>query len=56
VPKNNEIFKQEGHDGPEVAHLYIVPPEQGQFKPQGFYLNKIGRHPLEDVSCLTSKV
>jgi hypothetical protein len=42
---------QEGHDGPEVAHLYKGPPERGQFKPQGFYLNKLGRHPLEDVSC-----
>jgi hypothetical protein len=27
------------------------PPERGQFKPQSFYLNKLGRHPLEDVSC-----
>jgi hypothetical protein len=27
------------------------PPDWGQFKPQGFYLNKLGRHPLEDVSC-----
>jgi hypothetical protein len=26
------------------------PPEQGQFKPQGFYLNKLERHQLEDVS------
>jgi hypothetical protein len=26
------------------------PPERGQFKPQGFYWNKLGRHPLEDVS------
>jgi hypothetical protein len=42
--------KQEGHDGPEVAHLYIGPPERGQFEPQGFYLNKLGRHPSEDVS------
>jgi hypothetical protein len=46
-----EDCKQEGHDGPEVAHLYIGPPERGQFKPQGFYLNKLGRHLLEDVSC-----
>jgi hypothetical protein len=32
---NNE---QEGHDGPEVAHLYIGPPTPGQFLPKGFYL------------------
>jgi hypothetical protein len=32
--------KQEGHDGPEVAHLYIgpPPPPPGQFLPKGFYL------------------
>jgi hypothetical protein len=41
-------IKQEGHDGPEVAYLW---PERGQFKPRGFYLNKLGRHLLEDVSC-----
>jgi hypothetical protein len=22
-----------------------------QFKPQGFYLKRLGRNPLEDVSC-----
>jgi hypothetical protein len=44
------LNKQEGHDGPGVAHLYIGPPGRGQFKPKGFYLNKLGRHPLEDVS------
>jgi hypothetical protein len=44
-------WKQEDHDGPEVAHLYIGPMERGQFELQGFYLNKLGRHPLEDVSC-----
>jgi hypothetical protein len=27
------------------------PLGRGQFWPQGFYLNKLGRHPLEDVSC-----
>jgi hypothetical protein len=37
-PINN---KQEGHDGPEVAHLYIGPPTptptlQGQFNPGAF--------------------
>jgi hypothetical protein len=49
----NAVVKQEGHDGwgSEVAHLYIEPPERGKFKPQGFYLNKLGRHPLEDISC-----
>jgi hypothetical protein len=25
------------------------PPEQGQFKPQGFYLNKLGRHSVEEL-------
>jgi hypothetical protein len=31
--------KQEGHDGPEVAHLFIGPPPptlQGQFNPRAF--------------------
>jgi hypothetical protein len=32
------------------------PLGQGQILPQGFYLNKLGRHPLEDVSCLISKL
>jgi hypothetical protein len=27
---------------------------RGQFLPTGFYLNKLGRNPLEDVSCLIS--
>jgi hypothetical protein len=32
-------------------YLHIKdPPRQGQFLPQGFYLNKLGRHSLED-SC-----
>jgi hypothetical protein len=41
-------IKQEGHDGPEVAHLYIGPWSEASLNPQGFSLNK---HPLEDVSC-----
>jgi hypothetical protein len=48
--EQNNLSQKEGHDGPEVAHLYNGPPERGQFKPQGFYLNKLGRHLLEDVS------
>jgi hypothetical protein len=42
--------KQEGHDDPEIAHLNIGPCSQGQFQTSSFYLNKLGRHPLEDVS------
>jgi hypothetical protein len=37
------LIKQEGHDGPEIAHLYIG--TQGWAN-----LNKHGRHPFEDVS------
>jgi hypothetical protein len=29
------IIKQEGHDGPEVAHLYIAPPAAGPILTQG---------------------
>jgi hypothetical protein len=52
ITKQRISGKQEGHDGPEVAHLYknmlkkLTPLGQGQFKPQGFYLNKLGTHPL----------
>jgi hypothetical protein len=49
--KHVHYSEQEGHDGPEVAYLYISHPERGKFKPQGFYLNKLGRHPLKDVAC-----
>jgi hypothetical protein len=35
---SNPQLQQEGHDGPEVAHLYIGPPPPGQFLPKGFYL------------------
>jgi hypothetical protein len=42
--------KQEGHDGPEVARLYIGPRSGACLNPRVFYLSKLGRHPLEDVS------
>jgi hypothetical protein len=30
-------IKQEGHDGPEVAHLYIAPPHpRANFYPRAF--------------------
>jgi hypothetical protein len=29
-------------------------PGCGSFWPQGVYLNKLGRHSLEDISCLES--
>jgi hypothetical protein len=45
----NKLIKQEGHDGPEIAHLYIGPWE-GLILTQGLFFNQLGRHPLEDVS------
>jgi hypothetical protein len=42
-------IKQEGHDGPVIAHLYIGPWAKANFKP-GTFFYKHGRHPLEDVS------
>jgi hypothetical protein len=51
IKQKLSFVKQEGHDGPEVAHPYLGPTERGQFKPQDFYLNRLGRHPLEDISC-----
>jgi hypothetical protein len=41
--------KQESHDGPETAHLYIS-PGAGPILTLG-PLYELGRHSLEDVSC-----
>jgi hypothetical protein len=30
------IIKQEGHDGPEVAHLYIGPWSRASLNPRAF--------------------
>jgi hypothetical protein len=43
------FVKQDGHDGPEIAHLYIGPWDGANFNPGAFF-NQLGRHPLEDVS------
>jgi hypothetical protein len=46
--QTEHVNKQEGHDGPEVAHLYIgpAPPTlQGQFNPSALILHKLDRHP-----------
>jgi hypothetical protein len=48
LTKYDTLIKQEGHDGPEVAHLYIGPPHPGPIFTQGLlfvYLNRLGRHP-----------
>jgi hypothetical protein len=42
-------LKQEGHDGPEVAHLYKGTRSGASLNPRAF-IYKLGRHPLEDVS------
>jgi hypothetical protein len=44
-------LQQEGHDGPEVAHLYIGPQSGASLNLRAFFFNKLGRHPFEDVSC-----
>jgi hypothetical protein len=33
ICENPLIYKQEGHDGPEIAHLYIGPWANANFKP-----------------------
>jgi hypothetical protein len=44
-----QVMQQEGHDGSEIAHLYIGHQSGANFN-TGFYLNKFGRHPFENVS------
>jgi hypothetical protein len=34
--KQLEFNKQEGHDGPEVAHLYIGPRSEASLNPRAF--------------------
>jgi hypothetical protein len=48
----NSLFSltQEGHDGPELTHLYIGHWGGANFNPGTFLFNKLGRHSLEDVS------
>jgi hypothetical protein len=41
-------YKQEDHDGPEIAHLYIGHWGGANFNPGAFF-NQLGRQ-LEDVS------
>jgi hypothetical protein len=36
ITANNFVYKQEGHDGPEVAHLYIGPRSWASLNPRAF--------------------
>jgi hypothetical protein len=40
--RTEEVFtKQEGHDGPEVAHLYISPRSRASLNPRAFILTNL---------------
>jgi hypothetical protein len=43
------FLQQEGHDGPEISHLYKGPLGAANFNPGAFFI-QLGRHQLEDVS------
>ena len=47
--------KQEGHDGPKLAHLRLL-VKSIQFSHKSHNLKKYGRGPLDDATCHISKL